>query len=77
MVVGQTGLRSVIEDRRIENIRMDGEYLKFDYNDSLRDFTPFFDRDANFYIQVCGYPKHTSSFGIKLAGMNGVSTIAD
>ncbi|PHM38182.1 hypothetical protein Xmau_03569 [Xenorhabdus mauleonii] len=77
VVVGQQGLQSIIRDLRIENIRMEGEYLKFAYSEDTRDFSPFFDKDANFYIQVCGYPKYTESFGIKLAGMNGVSTIAD
>ncbi|PHM75120.1 DUF6453 family protein [Xenorhabdus kozodoii] len=91
VMVGQRGMISAIVDLRIENIRMEGEYLHFEYSDiptghqtvlgALIDaFTPYFDGDGHFYIQVCGYPKNSknsNSFGIQLAGMNGVSTITD
>ncbi|OKP02075.1 DUF6453 family protein [Xenorhabdus eapokensis] len=88
VMVGFRGMVSSIVDIRIENIRMEGQYLHFEYNDipirhqtvmgALIDaFVPNFDDDNHFYIQVCGYPKQTGSFGIKLAGMNGVSTITD
>ncbi|AOM42636.1 DUF6453 family protein [Xenorhabdus hominickii] len=77
VMAGQFGLHSTIVDRRIENIRMEGEYLKFEFIEGLIGFSPFFEPDDHFYIQVCGYPKSTASFGIKLAGMNGVSTMAD
>ncbi|WFQ80306.1 DUF6453 family protein [Xenorhabdus sp. SF857] len=89
VMVGQRGMISAIIDLRIENIRMEGEYLHFEYSDipighqtvlgALIDaFMPYSDDDdRHFYIQVCGYPKNTGSFGIQLAGMNGISTIAD
>ncbi|WP_340617507.1 DUF6453 family protein [Xenorhabdus entomophaga] len=88
VMVGFRGMVSAIIDLRIENIRMDGEYLHFEYSDNpnrhqtglgalIDAFMPYFDKDEHFYIQVCGYPKNTGSFGIQLAGMNGVSTITD
>ncbi|MDX8000791.1 hypothetical protein FE394_16745 [Xenorhabdus sp. Reich] len=77
VMVGQQGLQSIIRDRRIERMSMDGEYLNIELNETLYDFAAFSERERSFYIQVCGDPKHTESFGIKLAGMNGVSTIAD
>ncbi|MBD2816492.1 hypothetical protein ID850_17490 [Xenorhabdus sp. Flor] len=88
VMVGQRGNVSVIEDLRITNIRMEGEYLHFEYSDNPNSymnwagwesdpFTPYFDGDHRFTMQVCGYPKRTDSFGIKLAGMNGVSTLSD
>ncbi|MDE9430587.1 DUF6453 family protein [Xenorhabdus bovienii] len=82
VMVGQRGIVSAVVDLRIENIRMDGEYLRFDYSDSpfgqmSDNFSPYFDNDKHFYIQVCGYPKRTDSFGIQLAGMNGISVLAD
>ncbi|MDX7989454.1 hypothetical protein FE392_19565 [Xenorhabdus sp. 12] len=76
VMVGQQGLRSVIVDCWIERMDMDGEYLNIEMNDTLYDFSSH-SKDRTFYIQACGYPKYTESFGIKLAGMNGVSTIAD
>ncbi|PHM59569.1 hypothetical protein Xsto_04044 [Xenorhabdus stockiae] len=88
VMVGQDGNMSVIVDIRLNNIRMEGEYLRFEYSDSPNGrpdwygnvagwFDPYFDPDRHFYIQVCGYPKYRSAFGIQLAGMNGVSTITD
>ncbi|WP_426576354.1 DUF6453 family protein [Xenorhabdus stockiae] len=88
VMVGQDGNVSAIVDIRITNIRMEGEYLRFEYSDSPNGkpdwygnvdgwFSPFFEREQNFSIQVCGYPKHRESFGIQLAGMNGVSTLSN
>jgi hypothetical protein len=75
VIVGQWGNVSAINERTLESFWMDGEYLNIRLNFSLDEFSGI---GGNvFYLQVCGYPKNRESFGIRLAGMNGVSTLSD
>ncbi|MBD2802051.1 hypothetical protein ID854_16815 [Xenorhabdus sp. M] len=77
VMVGYYDVYLAIVERRIEKMEMSGEYLNIEMNDNLYQFSPVFEPEKIFYIQVCGYPKQTGSFGIQLAGMNGISTLSD